>query len=201
MDSNAVTRETSSALSPDEHLIVKRVQSGDRNAFDELVKRYYGAIHNVVAHSIKDAQEREDLIQEIFFKAYRNIGGFRFEASFSTWLYSIARNMLIDKARKREPFQVSMEKEEGGVKIGDSVEDKRDDPEKWILERDADKSLRMALMSLDENHKQILILREMEGLSYIELSKVLKINIGTVKSRLARAREELRIKLTEKYST
>lgn len=185
--------------SADDHLLVKRVQAGNRDAFDELVKRYYGAVYNLAAHSIPGSEEREDVIQEIFLKVYRSIKGFRFQASFSTWLYSIARNMLIDNSRKKRPLQVSIEKEEGGIKIKDILTDQRDDPETRLMENSADISLRKALMDLDESHKQILILREMEGLSYMELSKALGINIGTVKSRLSRARDELRIILTEKF--
>ena len=197
MASNSFSKEPANHVPPDDHLLVKQVQAGSRDAFDELVKRYYGAVYNLTAHSVRQTDEREDLIQDIFLKVYRNINGFRFQASFSTWLYSIARNMLIDFSRKRQLKTVSIEKEEGGMKIIDTLADKKDDPEKRIMEREADITLRKALAELDEDHRQILILREMEGLSYIELSKSLKINIGTVKSRLARAREELRVKLAE----
>jgi len=194
-----IIKEPAITPSADDHILVKRVQAGNREAFDELVKRYYGAVYNLAAHSIQNGEEREDVIQEIFLKAYRSISGFRFQAAFSTWLYSIAKNMLIDISRKKHPLQVSIEKEAGGIRIGDTLSDSRDDPEKRLMENNAEISLRKALMNLEENHKQILILREMEGLSYMELSKALGINIGTVKSRLARAREELRIILSEKY--
>jgi RNA polymerase sigma-70 factor (ECF subfamily) len=170
----------------------RTIKKGDQDAFNDLLKRYYSAVYNLVAHSVRSHEEREDLIQEVFIKVYRNLGKFRFEASFSTWLYRITRNMLIDRSRKKAIHPVSMESEEGGITIGDRVQDHRMNPEGFILESDSDITLRDALMKLDENHRHILILREMEGLSYRELAKVLEINTGTVKSRLARAREELK---------
>jgi RNA polymerase sigma-70 factor (ECF subfamily) len=192
MGENDLTRNVSPRTINDDHLLVKRVQKGDQDAFNDLLKRYYSAVYNLVAHSVRSHEEREDLIQEVFIKVYRNLGKFRFEASFSTWLYRITRNMLIDRSRKKAIHPVSMESEEGGITIGDRVQDHRMNPEGFILESDSDITLRDALMKLDENHRHILILREMEGLSYRELAKVLEINTGTVKSRLARAREELK---------
>jgi RNA polymerase sigma-70 factor (ECF subfamily) len=194
------TRRTSSTPSTDDHLLVRQIQKGSQSAFDELVKRYYGSAYNMVAHSVRTHEEREDLIQEIFIKVYKNINKFRFQASFSTWLFRITRNMLIDRSRKKSLIQVSMESEEGVATIGERIEDNRANPEAQSMESDADSALRNALMKLDDDHKQILILREMEGLSYRELTEVLGINMGTVKSRLARAREELKIKLMEIYS-
>ena len=194
------TRKTSSTHSTDDHLLVRQIQKGSQSAFDELVKRYYSSAYNMVAHSVRTHEEREDLIQEIFIKVYNNINKFRCQASFSTWLFRITRNMLIDRSRKKSIIQVSMESEEGTATIGERIEDKRANPEGKFMESDADSALRDALMKLDDDHKQILILREMEGLSYRELTEVLGIKIGTVKSRLARAREELKIKLMEIYS-
>ncbi len=194
------TRRISSTPSTDDHLLVRQIQKGNRDAFDALVKRYYGSVYNMVAHSVRTHEEREDLIQDIFIKVYRNIGKFRFQASFSTWLFRITRNMLIDRSRKKNLIQVSMESEEGTSTIGEKIEDKRANPEGKFMESDADSALRKALVKLDDDHKQILILREMEGLSYRELTEVLGINMGTVKSRLARAREELKIILMETYS-
>ena len=194
------TRRISGTPTTDDHLLIRQIHKGNPDAFDSLVKRYYGSVYNMIAHSVRTHEEREDLIQEIFIKVYRSIGKFRFQASFSTWLFRITRNMLIDRSRKKSLIQVSTETEEGVSTIGERLEDTRANPEGRFMESDADSALRSALVKLDEDHKQILILREMEGLSYKEITEVLGINIGTVKSRLARAREELKIQLMESYS-
>jgi len=194
------TKSASSIPSTDDDLLIRQIQQGNRDAFDELVKRYYGSVYNMVAYSVRTHQEREDLIQEIFIKVYTNIGKFRFQASFTTWMFRITRNILIDRSRKKRLTQVSTETEEGTSTVGERLEDIRANPDKRLMDSDAEISLRNALVNLDEDHKQILILREMEGLSYKELTKTLGINMGTVKYRLARAREELKIKLMEMYS-
>jgi RNA polymerase sigma-70 factor (ECF subfamily) len=193
------TRKASLTSTTDDHELVKRVKLGETDAFDELVKRYYGSVYNLVAHSIPGHEEREDSLQEIFLKVYVNIPKFRFESSFSTWLFSISRNYLIDRSRKKKLLQVSTEDEDSGRTIMDSLSDQSSNPEKRMMESNADRTLRDALTQLDDDHKHVLILREIEGFSYMELAQILKINIGTVKSRLARAREELKSVLSKAY--
>lgn len=197
MPVNDRTSKESTFSTADDHQLVRKVQTGDKRAFDELVKRHYKAVYNLVYHSVYSHEEREDLIQDIFIKVYRNIDKFKFKAAFSTWLFSITRNALIDRARKREIQQVPLETQNDNVDLKDKVVDPAANPEMAFMESDAESTLRKALMELDDDHKQILILREMEGLSYKELAITLGINMGTVKSRIARAREQLKQILSE----
>jgi RNA polymerase sigma-70 factor (ECF subfamily) len=177
--------------------LVERALDGDIAGFEKLVTRYQNKIMGYVGRMTNgDREEAEDITQEAFIKAYRNLDSFRGQASFSTWLYKIATNLCIDRARtkKRRPQQAysldepfDKEDESGGREIADS----RFEPSKGV-ERDELRSLvRETVAEMPEKQRQVLIMCDLQGMSYEEISANLDIPLGTVKSRIFHARADL----------
>lgn len=181
--------------------LVARAQGGDRAAFDDLVRTHAGSLRNVITHHGVPPGEVEDVLQEVFLRAYRGLGKFKGEASFGTWLYRIAFTVAVDRERRRrrrpqvaEPLDPEEEERKGG-----GYRDERRNPEEAALGAAQVRLVRAALLELEPLFRQILILREMEGLSYLEIADSLGIAEGTVKSRIARARGQLKTILETKY--
>lgn len=187
---------SSEELESDAYL-VERTLDGDIAGFEKLVSRYQNKILGYVARMTNgDREEAEDITQEAFIKAYRNLDSFRGQASFSTWLYKIATNLCIDRARtkKRRPQQAySLDEpfeqgEEGG---GREIADSRFEPSKGV-ERDELRSLvRQTVAEMPEKHRQVLIMCDLQGMAYENIAEVLSIPLGTVKSRIFHARADL----------
>jgi RNA polymerase sigma-70 factor (ECF subfamily) len=177
---------------PDQAL-VERVQKGDKQAFDLLVRRYQVRIANLVARYVYDYAEVEDVVQDVFIKAYRALGKFRGDSAFYTWLYRIAvntaKNHLVAQSR-RPPGQdleyTEVESTEAGRRL-QSI----DSPERNLLTRELEGRLKMALAALPEDLREAITLRELEGLSYEEIAQAMDCPIGTVRSRIFRAREAI----------
>lgn len=177
--------------------IVDRIKKGDNEAFDYLVNQYSKKIINTAYSLLYDADEAQDAAQEVFIKVYRNIGTFRGDSSVSTWIYRITRNVCCDILRKRKSSNVislDAEDEEGHK---NEPADTGDTPQEAAEKNERDEILRSAVASLEETHKTVITLFDMEGLSYDEIAEVMKCPVGTVKSRLYRARDALR-KILEK---
>jgi RNA polymerase sigma-70 factor (ECF subfamily) len=177
--------------------LVERALDGDIAGFEKLVTRYQNKIMGYVGRMTNgDREEAEDITQEAFIKAYRNLDSFRGQASFSTWLYKIATNLCIDRARtkKRRPQQAysldepfDKEDDAGGREIADS----RFEPSKGV-ERDELRTLvRQTVAEMPEKQRQVLIMCDLQGMSYEEISANLDIPLGTVKSRIFHARADL----------
>lgn len=177
--------------------LVRRVQRGDRAAFDLLVQKYQHRIAHLVARYVRDPAEVEDVAQEAFIKAYRGLGNFRGESAFYTWLYRIAintaKNYLVSAGR-RVPDQgvdsADAEQYESGTLLRDT-----DTPERQLLSREVEETVYRAIESLPAELREAITLREMEGLSYEEIAQVMDCPIGTVRSRIFRAREAIDGKL------
>ncbi len=159
---------------------LKKAMRGNTAAFEELVRSHDGLVSSVCLSYLKDPHLAEDAAQETFIKAWRALPKFREDSSFSTWLFTIAKNVcrdLIAKKKDTEELSETLVSE-------DTVEDQ-------VIKNDEKDAVRRALACLDEDARQILVLREWRGLSYSEISEVLGIGEGTVKSRISRAREKL----------
>ncbi len=174
--------------------LVERVQSGDREAFRELVERYQRKVYSICYGMLKDSEASLDVSQEVFIKVFRYLEKFNRDSSFYTWLYRITVNMCIDHIRKNGRVQ-RVEYDDRLSHDGESAGDEHIMPSKLGLHPDqvyGRKELRQkmleALETLSEKHRTILILREVEGLSYEEMADVLNISKGTVMSRLYHAR-------------
>ena len=184
----------------DESELIKRVKNGDLDAFSELVGRYEKKAFNFTYRMLKDAHTAEDVTQEAFLRVFRKIETLKENSSFSTWFYTILNNICLDYLRKksRYPDTVSI-----GQKSADDeeyelqIEDNSIGPHESLEKKEAMALLEKALDKLSDEHRAIIILRDIEGRDYEEIAKILSISLGTVKSRLSRARLALRKFLEE----
>jgi RNA polymerase sigma-70 factor (ECF subfamily) len=171
--------------------LVKRVQKGDRRAFDLLVMRYQQRLMGLVMRYVKDHAEALDVTQEAFIKAYRALPGFRGDSAFYTWLYRIAvntaKNHLVAEGRRTTAADMDAEVAERLDESGRLRE--LSTPEDYLCEREMAAVIRDAIQALPEDLRTALTLREMEGLTYDEIAEVMGCPIGTVRSRIFRARE------------
>ncbi len=179
-----------------EQELVALAKQGDQNAFAQLVQNNQNKIYSLALRMTGNPEDGADLAQEAFLKAWRSLPTFQEESSFSTWLYRLTSNLCIDflrkeKRRKAAVTTISLDDdEEESPPI--EVPDHRFTPETEVERRELRAAMSRALKVMSEEHRQILILREVEGLSYTEIAELLNLEEGTVKSRIARARISLR---------
>lgn len=183
-----------------DQLLVRRARKGDQDAFAELVRLYQRPIYNLAFRMTGNPEDAEELTQNAFLNAWRGLERFQEEASFFTWLYRLATNACIDflrheKRRYAVLQTVSLDDEERQVAA--LLPDYRNAPEERALQRDLQETLTRAMHSLSHEHREILMQREIDGLSYQEIAELLNLELGTVKSRIARARLALRRILEE----
>ena len=180
---------------------VRAVQRGDKAAFDRLVLKHKDKLFNLVYWFLGDYQEANDCAQDIFIKVFKSINKFRFESTFSTWLYRIAmntcKNRLKSSAFRWRKKTVSLENPEGS---GDAnpcfeIRDNAPSPVNQLEKKERRLLISKAIYSLPEAQKRVVVLRDIQGLSYEEVADITGLNLGTVKSRLARARLALRNRL------
>lgn len=173
--------------------IVQKVQAGDDAAFNLLVRKYQHKVANLVSRYVYDSGDVEDVTQEAFVKAYRAIGGFRGDSAFYTWLYRIAvntaKNYLV--AQSRRPPNTDVEPQDAEVTEAGRNLREVGTPESNLLSRELAERVSRAVTELPEELKMAITLREMEGLSYEEIAAVMDCPIGTVRSRIFRAREAI----------
>ncbi len=178
-------------------LLVKKSQKGDTSAFEELVKMYQDRIYALSYQLTGNHADAEDLAQNTFIKAYRALPKFRNEADFGTWLHRIAVNLSINEKRKRRP-DVSLD---NPVQTRDGemprmVASDTESPEEAYENKEFSGMVRRALKELSVEHRAVLVLREMQGYSYDEIAVMLDCSLGTVKSRINRARQTLKKEIT-----
>lgn len=176
-----------------EAMIVRKVLQGDVNAFEKLVTEYERAVYAIAQRMTGNAEDAADMTQETFIKAYNSLSSFRGDSKFSVWLYRIANNVCLDflRSRSRRPTVSLSTEDDDGEETQLDIADESQSPELLLesaLTRDA---VRRGLDSLPPDYKQILLLREIQGLSYEEIAAALGIESGTVKSRIFRARKRL----------
>lgn len=175
----------------DSELIAEAAQ-GDMKAFESLIRRYEKRVYNTILRICGHPDDAFDLSQEVFLRVWRGLESFRGEAAFSTWLYRLCSNACMDFLRKRsrikeEPLSVELK-----------VSDGRYDPALSLEKKELMQSINTAMQKLSPDHRVILTLRELSGLSYAEIAAVLELDEGTVKSRIARARMRMREELDKK---
>ncbi len=178
----------------DDARLIHDTLAGDRAAFEELVQRYQGRLFNALVHVVGSREEAEDVSQEAFVQAFVKLDSFKGHSAFYTWLYRIAFNVSISRRRRARP-EVSMDLHRD--RTGDEPEDAGESPGEQLLRAEQVRQVRAALDALNEDHRAILVLREMEGCDYEAIAEILELPIGTVRSRLHRARLQLREQLKE----
>ena len=179
-----------------EQELVALAKKGDQDAFSQLVEANQNKIYSLALRMTGSPEDGADLAQEAFLRAWRSLPSFQEESSFSTWLYKLTSNLCIDflrkeKRRKAVAITVSLDDDQDESPPVE-VPDHRFTPEAEVERRELRAAMSRALKTMSEEHRQILILREVEGLSYTEIAQLLDVEEGTVKSRLARARISLR---------
>lgn len=192
MDSS-VKKEQKVVVEPSDRELVRRCQAGEIEAFQGLVARYYQRVLMVVLGIVHHREDAMEVAQEVFYKAYSRIRGFRGGSTFYTWLYRIAVNQCIDfrRRQKREPAELG----EGVDQVLENPGEHGGNPSDAIENAALVKRLYVALESLTPEHKAVIVLRAVEGLSYKEISSILGCSEGTVMSRLHYARKKLQEKL------
>lgn len=177
--------------------LVRRVQRGDKSAFDFLVIKYQHKIIQLVNRYVKDPSEAQDVAQEAFIKAYRALGSFRGEATFYTWLYRIAintaKNYLLSRARRNASYQVDIQEAEA-LENAPQLQG-LETPERLLLNQEIIDVISAAIDELPEEMRTAIILREFDGMSYEEIAEAMDCPVGTVRSRIFRAREAIDTKL------
>lgn len=180
-----------------DHELVLRVQKGDKGAFDLLVRKYQYKIIKLISRYVHDPSEALDVSQEAFLKAYRALPGFRGESAFYTWLYRIAintaKNYLV--AQSRRPPGADIDAHDAEQYEGYSPLKEYETPERLLLKDEIAETVFQAIEALPEDLRTAIMLREIEGLSYEEIAQTMGCPIGTVRSRIFRARESIGAKL------
>jgi RNA polymerase sigma-70 factor (ECF subfamily) len=181
----------------DEELVL-RVQQGDKSAYDLLVIKYQHRIIQLVNRYIKDPSDAQDVAQEAFIKAYRALGNFRGESAFYTWLYRIAintaKNYLMSRSRRSADAQVDVLDAEQ-IEKAPQLQG-METPERQLLNEEIVETIKTAIAKLPEEMRVAIMLREFEGMSYEEIAQAMDCPVGTVRSRIFRAREAIDSKLT-----
>lgn len=176
-----------------EAAVIRRVLDGDGNAFEALVAAYEKNVYNLALRMTGNAQDAEDMAQEAFVKAYTSLPGFRGDSKFSVWLYRIVSNVCLDFLRRqnRRPASSLSQEDEDGEETQMDIPDESQSPEQLLERSLTQEAVQRGLQSLSEEQRQILLLREIQGLSYEEIAETLDLEAGTVKSRIFRARKKL----------
>lgn len=191
--------------SPEVNDLILRCQAGDRQAFDALVARYQRYVFNLVYQHLGEVDELDDVAQEIFLRVYKFIRKYRGNASIESWIYKIVLNYCRTHARRRSvfarlfvPSPPAASEDERSFDILDTISDNAHDPALQIEQRLVAQEIIGAVRSLPPIYRDILIMREVNELSYEEIADILEISIGTVKSRISRARDLVRQKVNIK---
>ena len=179
--------------------LVARAGAGDQEAFEQLVRDNQNRVYSLAVRLVGDREEAADLAQEAFLRAWQGLAAFQGESSFATWIYRLTTNVCIDYLRRKKRRQevepaVSLDDEDSGWA---EPADAGQDPQRKLEEAERSRALSRGLERLPEHQRQVLVMRELSGLSYQEIGAATGLDLGTVKSRIARARLALRKILLE----
>jgi RNA polymerase sigma-70 factor (ECF subfamily) len=189
-----------------DRLLVDRFKGGDGAAFDEMVGRYWNRIYSMVNQLLRNPQDAEEVTQDAFIRAHRGLENFRGDSAFSTWLYQIATNLARNRYwywwRRKRDKSVSIDAPIGAdndTTLADIIPAEVETPDDITVTQEFVARVGQGMDRLGAKHREILVLRNVKNLSYEEIAAILGISIGTVKSRIARARGSLRSKLGEDF--
>lgn len=180
--------------------LVKRAQKGDVAAFEILIEEYQKRIFSVAYRMMQHQEDAADLTQEVILKLFKNLDKFKGDSQFSTWVYRIATNTCLDaikKSRRHVTYSLDKEIETDDGSIAGELPDKGPTPEEVAERKDVQRAVYAAIDKLGKEHKQVIVLRDLQGLSYEEIAQILQCSVGTVKSRISRARGNLKKLLSQ----
>lgn len=175
--------------------ILAQVAAGDIDAYGKIVGRYRGRLYNFVFRFVSDRETAEDIVQETFLRAFRKRKEYRAIANFSTWLFTIAGNLAKSELRRRKRWRLFSLHRDDDSETGIELPDETYRPDKVAESSLADDQIHDAIASLPENYRQVILLRDVEGMAYQEIAEIVDCPVGTVKSRVNRARLKLQQKL------
>jgi len=181
---------------PTDEDLIERFQNGDLYAFDLIVKRYKNQLLNFIFRFLGNTEEAEDLVQETFLRVYRNRTAYQKVAKFSTWIYTIAGNLAKTELRKRKRRRFFSISELGFNEKDYDISDEAYNPERDVDGRMKEEIIHEQIMALSPKFREVILLRDVQQLSYEEISVIVKIPLGTVKSRVNRGRLKLQEKLS-----
>ncbi len=189
-----------------DRMLVDRFKQGDQTAFEQMVSRYWDRIYSMVNQLLRNPQDAEEVTQDAFIRAHRGLAGFRGESTFSTWLYQIATNLARNRYwywwRRRRDQTISFDQPvgaENSTTLAEVFPDELETPEDATVTQEFVARVGECMNRLSPKHREILILRNVKNLSYEEIAEILGISVGTVKSRIARARDSLRSKMGDEF--
>lgn len=189
-----------------DRLLVERFKKGDESAFSEMMDRYWGRIYGLVNQMLRNQQDAEEVTQDAFVRAHRGLANFRGDSAFSTWLYQIATNLARNRywywfRRKRDKtisFDQPIGDDDGGT-LAEIFPAEIESPDDIAVTQEFTDRIAKSMERLNDKHREILVLRNVQDHSYEEIAQILNISVGTVKSRIARAREALRKEMGEDF--
>jgi RNA polymerase sigma-70 factor (ECF subfamily) len=190
-----------------DELLIERVKAGDLVAYNVMVTQYYDRIFTRVSQLLNNKQDAEEVTQDAFIRAQRGLENFRGDASFSTWLYQIATNLARNRYwywfRRKRDQSISLDQplsDDGSLTLENMMPSADENPAEAVVTQEFVDRVSACMQDLNDKHKEVLILRNVKNLSYDEIAHQLNISVGTVKSRIARARESLRGLLGEDFA-
>ena len=190
-----------------DELLIERIKAGDMAAYNAMVIRHYDRIFSRVLQLLNNKQDAEEVTQDAFIRAHRGLENFRGDASFSTWLYQIATNLAHNRYwywfRRKRDQSISLDQsqcEDGSLILENVMPCADENPAEAVVTQEFVDRVSACMQYLNDKHKEVLILRNVKNLTYDEIAQQLEISVGTVKSRIARARESLRGLLGEDFA-
>jgi RNA polymerase sigma-70 factor (ECF subfamily) len=178
-----------------EKILIQKCKNGDIHSFELLIESYQSKVFNIAYRMLGNAEDASDVAQEVFLKIFKSISTFKEEASLSTWIYRIATNVCLDEIRKRKKENIismnsTIQLEDGELNIQMETTDPR--PDEILEEKELRDEVKDAIGCLKDEHKIVIILRDINGFSYEDISNILNCPLGTIKSRINRARNSLK---------
>ena len=182
----------------DEKILISKAKEGDKKAFEEIISLYEKKVFSTIYYMVKNENEVEDIAQEVFVKIYRNLKNFKEESSLYTWIYRITINVCIDELKKKKNvvyIDEKIETADGAMEI--QLEDTAKGPEHLAEDEELKRKITNCIRKLPVDQRTMIILRDIKGFTYMEIAEMTKINLGTVKSKINRARAALKQILEE----
>jgi RNA polymerase sigma-70 factor (ECF subfamily) len=189
------------AAHEEDSALIAGLRSGDECAYEILIQRFEQPVYNLVSRLVDDPGDAADVAQEVFLKVFRKVGGFRSESSLKTWIYRIAVNEARNQRRwftRHRGKEIGLESDSDAQGPQDWLSDPGRSPYQTAVDHETHALIESALQKVSPNYRAALVLREVEGLSYDEISDVLEVSLGTVKSRILRGRDSLRKQLVDR---